>query len=554
MLPTLCIVRWPRMSIIARALGLVLWLASALDVTASTWTNLVSGDASGSWGKAANWSGGIPNATDASADFTTLNITVNSTLTNDAVRTVGWLLFDDIVPGNKWTLTGSNLVLAASATAPEINVISSGLVTTLALGLTGSQGFIKSGAGTLLLSGGTANTLGGSILITNGVLASDNGASLKNVTGAITVGAGAALSVAANFDGNGNNSPIVLNGMGNGTIGALHGLANQTLTGPITLNTDSKISHDWNNFTLNGGISASSGSNNLEMVISVSGQAPLAANGNVNLGLGSLTIRSVSGGASVMLGGTNTLGGVVVLTNGTVLFNSTNAIGGTGPRVTVNDGAVAALNGSDLNPLLVRVATNSAGAIAFNGTSSSAALNFGSWPNLGLGALGNSTYSGVLTPGGGNYRLGGATGTLTVSSGLTNLDARLVVEGNNSSSTVVLTGKHTYGGATLIHSGTLVVTGALSGPLVVQSAGTLSLGPITNIAALTVGNSVTIYGRILMTINRTNSTTADLLSVSSLIAVRLMASKSVSRSSWVSACSSEKFLKSAMTAPPSPRR
>ncbi len=130
----------------------------------------------------------------------------------------------------------------------------------MALGLGGSQGFVKSGAGTLLLSGGTANTIGGTIVITNGSIQTPNGASLKNVTATIVVATGTELRVGGNFDNNANSCPLVLNGTGdgNGSEGALHGSYNQTMNGPITLNSDSKISHDWNLFTLNGPITAAS--------------------------------------------------------------------------------------------------------------------------------------------------------------------------------------------------------------------------------------------------------------------------------------------------------
>ncbi len=97
---------------------MALVFAGARPAAASVWTKLVSGNASGSWGDAANWSGGIPNATNAVADFSTLNITVNSTVTNDAARTVGTLKFNDTAAGNNWTLTGSSLTLATSSGAP----------------------------------------------------------------------------------------------------------------------------------------------------------------------------------------------------------------------------------------------------------------------------------------------------------------------------------------------------------------------------------------------------------------------------------------------------
>ena len=508
-----------RSGVILRILGIIGFLIFFCRTDAATWTNVVSGNASGSWGSIANWTGGIPNATDAVADFSTLNLTVNSTVTNDAARTVGTLKFDDATAGNNWTLTGSNVTLATSSGTPAVNVVSSSQTTTMSVGLAGSQGFVKSGAGTLLLSGGTADTIGGTIIITNGQIQTANGASLKNVTASIIVATGAVLTVNGNFDNNANSCPIVLNGTGNGSVAALYGYGNQTMNGGITLNSDSKISHSYNIFTLNGNLTAPSGSNNLEMSITVSGQPALAANGNVNLGLGTLTVSSVAGGAAVTLGGSNTLGGVVVQNNGTVVFGSTNAIGGIGPRVVVNDGGTAALSGTDLNPLLARVVTNSAGVVAFNGASSSTALNFGNYTNVSLGSVASSSYSGVLTPGGGNYQLGGGGGTLTVSSGLTNLAAGLVVNGSTASSTVVLTGSHTYTNATIITGGTLMVTGVLAGPVVVQSGGTLAVGVANStIGTLSVSNNVILGGSAVFAINRTNLPSSDLLSAVSIVA------------------------------------
>ena len=198
--------------------------AGGLSAVASVWTKVVGGNASGSWGDAANWSGGIPNATSAVADFSTLSLTVNSTVTNDAIRTVGTLKFKDTTVGNNWTLTGSTLTLAASSGSPLIDAGNSSQITTMALGLGGGQGFVKSGAGTLLLSGGTANTIGGTIVITNGSIQTPNGASLKNVAATIVVATGTELRVGGNFDNNANSCPLVLNGTGdgNGSEGALH--------------------------------------------------------------------------------------------------------------------------------------------------------------------------------------------------------------------------------------------------------------------------------------------------------------------------------------------
>jgi autotransporter-associated beta strand protein len=495
----------------ARSLALF-WLAGLLAVMpvhASTWTKLVGGNASGSWGDAVNWSGGIPNATNAVADFSTLNITVNSTVTNEVARTVGTLKFGDTTPGSNWALTNSTLTLVTATGTPFVSVAGSNLTTTLGLGLAGSQGFAQSGGGTLLLAGGTNNTIGGSIVITNGQLKTANGAALKNVTASITVLSGAVLNLNANFDGNSNSSPIFLNGFGDGILGALHGDRNQTLNGLITLNSDAKISHDFNNFTLTGGIVGSN--KNLELISSKVGQPGITVSGNVQLGSGVLT---KTGPSWVSLSGSNALGGVT-LTEGTIFFTSSNSIGCT--NVTIAADGVAALNGTDLNPLLARVTAGSAGVIALNASSSSAALNFGPVTNLSLGSVGSSTYSGTLTPAGGNYQLGGGGGTLTVSASLTTAAAGLVIRGNSSNDVVVLTGTQTYGGATTVSGGTLVATGTLTGPVVVQAGGTLSPGPATGLGTMTVSNAVTLGGTSLFGINRTNSPNADLLSASSLV-------------------------------------
>ena len=483
----------------------------------STWTTLVGGDAGGSWGTAANWTGGVPNAADTTADFSTLDITVNSTVANDANRWVGKLVFDDTVPSNDWVLTGSGLTLATTIGSPSIAVVRSGRTATLALGLSGSQGFTKAGSGTVTLSGGTANTLSGSILVASGILGAANGASLKNVSSPIIVATGAALSLSGGFDGNVPGTSIVLNGTGNGSIGALDGSGNLTLSGAITLNTDSKITHSWNYFILNGNISGTGAGTNLELRVTVSGQPSLSVNGNISLGSGTLTVSGVAGSASVALAGTNSLAGVAVMNNGTVCFSSTKAIGGSGTNISISPGGTAALGGTDLNPLLARVLTSGSGAIALNGASSSVALNFTNYPSLSLGSVGSSTYSGTLTPGGGNYRLGGGGGTLTVSSPLNNASAGLIVNGNGASGTVVLTGTHTYGGATIVSGGTLVVTGTLSGPVVVQSGGTLSPGPSTGIGTLTVNDSVNLGATTAFSINRANSQNADLLTANSFI-------------------------------------
>ena len=58
-----------------------------------TWTSL----AGGSWPNSANWSGGtIAGGTDGSANFNTLTLSANATVTLDGATTIGNLNFNDL--------------------------------------------------------------------------------------------------------------------------------------------------------------------------------------------------------------------------------------------------------------------------------------------------------------------------------------------------------------------------------------------------------------------------------------------------------------------------
>ncbi len=75
--------------------------------------------------------------------------------------------FQALGPTNAWT--GS----LSLANAPTIEVTSEGQVLNLAGVISGTGGFTKMGAGTLLLSGGTANTFAGDVAVNSGVLLLD---------------------------------------------------------------------------------------------------------------------------------------------------------------------------------------------------------------------------------------------------------------------------------------------------------------------------------------------------------------------------------------------
>ena len=164
-------------------------------VTPGAWTN----DASGNWSATANWSGGIvANGTSSNADFSTINLTADRTVTLDSSRTIGNLIFGDTVGSQNWLLTasgGSVLTLAVAAGSPTITVTNN--LATLNLALAGTAGLTKAGSGTLGLSG--TNAYAGATLVNAGTLS------------LASVGGGGAAAAATLTVGNVASTPAVLN-------------------------------------------------------------------------------------------------------------------------------------------------------------------------------------------------------------------------------------------------------------------------------------------------------------------------------------------------------
>src|SRR4051812_25788412 len=98
----------------------LLWPALA---RAAVWTN-ANGDFN--WATAANWNPTIPDGPGAVAEFSTIDLTLDTTVNTGASRTVGSLLFADTTPGNNWFLSGpapgTILTLNATAGTPTITV------------------------------------------------------------------------------------------------------------------------------------------------------------------------------------------------------------------------------------------------------------------------------------------------------------------------------------------------------------------------------------------------------------------------------------------------
>ena len=126
--------------------------------------------ANSSWDTVTNWTATLgetlpPDAAGVVVDFSTLEITSDVIVTlddsGDGTRTVGTLKFGDTSASNNWIInagTAGSITLATSIGTPTIEVVNQ--TATINAVVAGTQGFAKTGAGTLVL-GNTANTFTG---------------------------------------------------------------------------------------------------------------------------------------------------------------------------------------------------------------------------------------------------------------------------------------------------------------------------------------------------------------------------------------------------------
>lgn len=137
--------------------------ASYLTVPAAIWNV----DASGLWSGAGNWfQNAVPDAAEISVDFYSTPQSADATVTLDSDRKAGNLIFGNANPANWLVNATGGSVLTLDAQAPTVTVLDH--TTNLAVALAGSNGLVKNGAGTLVLSG--ANFYAGDTIVEEGPL------------------------------------------------------------------------------------------------------------------------------------------------------------------------------------------------------------------------------------------------------------------------------------------------------------------------------------------------------------------------------------------------
>jgi autotransporter-associated beta strand protein len=178
-----------------------------------------------------------------------------------------------------------------------------------------------------------------------------------------------------------------------------------------------------------------------------------------------------TGAGTTTLSGTNSYSGGTRVNAGNVVFSATSAIPAGGTVLIGSSGAVNVTGAySNVSGWLGsgKISPTSSGALALTAASNEN-INMAGYPKLSLGAASPvTTYSGVLTPAGSTYYLGGGGGTLTFTPSLTGSSSLVV----NGPGTVLLTGSDTYTGGTTVTNGTLKVTS----PASIPTGGNLNVG------------------------------------------------------------------------------
>jgi autotransporter-associated beta strand protein len=447
------------------------------------WTN----NASDNWGTSNNWSGGvIANGASRVADFSTINITANQTVTLDSARTIGGLRFGDTTGSQNWLLSGANTLTldGGGANAPLLAVNQN--TATISTALAGTNGFAKSGNGTLTLNG--TNTVGGGLLVSAGTV-NIAGGSTAFGSGTSTVGyltgsgslnlTGGSLGTAGEFRVGGSDQ----NGSQYVATGAVT-VANATLS----VNNLTVARGNYLDNSISGTVTVNSGgtvisTNDVIVEFAGTGRGKLALNGGnfiigpmatkwfmvgyYDTGAGELDITNgtlfLENGTSLkMCRSGNTGGNVVNQIGGNVTFYSDAGVTVGGGNLDLNYAGGASstntynLNGGTLTvPRVIVTSSTGNGTFNFNGGTLKAAAASATFMQ-GLTRANVRNFGAKIDTAGVNATIAqpllhsAISGDGATDGGLT----------KNGAGTLTLAGPDTYTGTTTINAGTLALAGA----------------------------------------------------------------------------------------------
>ena len=503
-------------------------LTLTLPTVTGNGTWITNGD--GLWSDTTKWSSGFPaNGSGFTANFATLDISADRTVTLTTSRGIGNLAFGDNSGGQNWTLAaagGASLTLDTGTTAAPAIAVNQNTAT-LAAPLEGTNGLAKIGNGTLVLA--AANTLSGTVHIDTASTGTAQGVVRAAHPGALSAvstisirnnnGGSSTLELDGSLGGVASSAAINLSGRNN-TVQALRNLVGaNSLAGTLTLQSGGSgylLQSDAGTLSLGAVTSAATGARTLTFQGSGNfALAGIASNGSATDGLGFVK----NGSGTLSLTAAHTATGNVTVNAGTLSILGTGALyaGAYNPSstVTVNSGATLeldrwgygfnhgtyrtqALGGLAYAP--ARLVLNG-GRIRYTGGAAGAPPNpaespYG--PGFTVGAAGaileaaklNDTWTVKNDTRGSGPVASDAGGTLTLTGeGHGIFDKVLPGTGGllkSGSGIWTLTLANTYTGTTTIGAGTLRVNGSTAtGSVIVANGGTLA-------GAGTVGGPVTL--------------------------------------------------------------
>lgn len=476
-------------------------LANAATIT---WDPTGGGasDGTGTWTNAGEWWDGGANVDwSDSSDAIFGNGGAGGTVTVGTVS-AGSVLLDDFT--GTYTLQGTSNTLTQSGgitIGPDAgNVIFKGTGAAALLTIDGVGGITMNGSNLLNLSSNLVMIYTGPTVINSGVVMLGNASNRS--TGNFTLNGGMLTDyyrqthIFSSGLGTGDNQIQIHGesgfGGGNGTSSFRIGANNSVLTwgdtnfdptklkfrAPLGDNNGPSI---YGQVTLQNRLDLNGGTRTIDVYRS--GANVYASSATISGGIqdtgGTGSLIKTGNGTLILATNTSTWGGNTTVSGGILDFGGTNIAnigGGSGRNISVAAGAVVKFNTLS-NAILQRIVETSDEFTVMTGTTSNA-LDFSGSTGANLSGAFLSNYagngakaelSGIITPGGGAYRLGapeqnGALGIRQES--LLSGDNQLIIGGNR----VVIVGAHTFTGDTTIRDGGRLGLSAYTG------LGTNSLG------------------------------------------------------------------------------
>ncbi len=479
-----------------------------------------------SWLSSGSWSSGsVPNATGATAVFTTGGVGAsipNATITTGTIRTTN--ASGNVVIGDTATTTDV-LNLDVSVGTPTIDVGTGGQLYMYA-NVTGSQGFTKTGAGILAFRYNPHDmAYTGTVVLNQGTLIANQDGSLGNTSNPISVTGNSTLQLQS-----GSSTGVTLNAGRTTTInsgvtwniqngvGTASSVANQVIAGSGNLNLVSGT------FTLNG-------NNTYAGTTTLTNVNRLTLGSGAKLSSAGLTLTTATNqtfGTVVDLGGNSQSVSSLAITTATNRYTTTFTNGSlsvTGGNLAFNSGVASATSGTQTysldglssftysNPAGTFAATISATAnqtsqtvlnlanAAGSGTNTITALSV----NIGSSGTNAGTPSTVVglgkfnTVNAGTMQIGyyQGTGTMSFQSGVTN--GSLVLRGVAGGSTAMdLLNVGYQNSGSRSGQGTLnLANGSFDARVNTLNVG-FSLQPLNNTSLLAMGSGTVVAGTICL--------------------------------------------------------